>query len=84
MPHAVHTLQVSADVRSLAGKAKENKLKPEEFMGGSFTVSNLGMMGVAHFCAIVNPPQVCGWGGKGGGCFTVSNHQKRLDPVSAK
>lgn len=41
----------------LAGKARDNKLKPEEFMGGSFTVSNLGMMGVSHFAAIINPPQ---------------------------
>ena len=44
-------------VRSLAGKAKENKLKPEEFLGGTFTVSNLGMFGVKQFTAIINAPQ---------------------------
>ncbi|GAX79200.1 hypothetical protein CEUSTIGMA_g6640.t1 [Chlamydomonas eustigma] len=49
--------QISKDVRDLALRARDNKLKPEEFMGGSFTVSNLGMMGVSHFSAIINPPQ---------------------------
>jgi len=49
--------QISKDVRDLALRARENKLKPEEFQGGSFTVSNLGMMGVANFSAIINPPQ---------------------------
>ena len=39
-------------------QAKENKLKPDEFTGGTFTISNLGMYGVEHFCAIINPPQV--------------------------
>ncbi len=51
-------MQISKDVRDLALRARDNKLKPEEFMGGSFTVSNLGMMGVKDFCAIINPPQV--------------------------
>ncbi len=51
-------LQISKDVKELASKAKANKLKPEEFQGGSFTVSNLGMFGVSHFSAIINPPQV--------------------------
>lgn len=48
---------ISSDVKELAGKAKENKLAPEEFMGGTFTISNLGMFGVNNFSAIVNPPQ---------------------------
>eukprot|EP00798_Chlamydomonas_sp_ICE-L_P027038 gene27038-2267_t len=48
---------ISADVKALAGKAKEGKLAPAEFMGGTFTISNLGMYGVKQFCAIVNPPQ---------------------------
>jgi len=39
-------------------QAKENKLKPDEFTGGTFTISNLGMYGVEDFCAIINPPQV--------------------------
>ncbi|MEW5314573.1 MAG: hypothetical protein WDW38_006057 [Sanguina aurantia] len=49
--------EISSEVKSLAGRARENKLRPEEFMGGSFTVSNLGMFGVSDFCAIINPPQ---------------------------
>eukprot|EP00201_Polytomella_parva_P004200 CAMPEP_0175084724 /NCGR_PEP_ID=MMETSP0052_2-20121109/28233_1 /TAXON_ID=51329 ORGANISM="Polytomella parva, Strain SAG 63-3" /NCGR_SAMPLE_ID=MMETSP0052_2 /ASSEMBLY_ACC=CAM_ASM_000194 /LENGTH=559 /DNA_ID=CAMNT_0016356589 /DNA_START=257 /DNA_END=1939 /DNA_ORIENTATION=- len=48
---------ISGDVRSLAAKAKEGKLRPEEFIGGTFTISNLGMYGVKQFAAIVNPPQ---------------------------
>lgn len=51
-------MQVSAEVRELAGKARANKLKPEEFQGGTFTISNLGMFGIDHFSAIINPPQV--------------------------
>jgi hypothetical protein len=39
-------------------QAKEGKLKPDEFTGGTFTISNLGMYGVSQFAAIVNPPQV--------------------------
>jgi pyruvate dehydrogenase E2 component (dihydrolipoamide acetyltransferase) len=40
-------------------QAKEGKLRPEEFTGGTFTISNLGMFGISQFAAIVNPPQVC-------------------------
>lgn len=50
---------ISADVRSLASKARENKLQPHEYQGGTFTISNLGMMGVDSFTAIINPPQAC-------------------------
>ena len=46
-------------VRELAGRARANKLKPEEFQGGSFSISNLGMFGVDKFFAIINPPQAC-------------------------
>jgi pyruvate dehydrogenase E2 component (dihydrolipoamide acetyltransferase) len=49
--------EISTDVKTLAAKARENKLKPEEFQGGSFSVSNLGMFGVDSFSAIINPPQ---------------------------
>lgn len=48
---------ISTDVKTLAGKAKDGKLHPSEFMGGTFTISNLGMFGIKHFAAIVNPPQ---------------------------
>jgi pyruvate dehydrogenase E2 component (dihydrolipoamide acetyltransferase) len=51
--------QISNETRELATRAKANQLKPEEFMGGSFTVSNLGMYGVKEFQAIINPPQAC-------------------------
>jgi pyruvate dehydrogenase E2 component (dihydrolipoamide acetyltransferase) len=48
---------ISDQTKSLAAKAKEGKLKPEEYMGGTFTISNLGMYGIDQFNAIVNPPQ---------------------------
>lgn len=50
---------ISAEVKDLAGRAREGKLKPEEFQGGTFTVSNLGMFGISEFGAIINPPQAC-------------------------
>jgi pyruvate dehydrogenase E2 component (dihydrolipoamide acetyltransferase) len=48
---------VTAAVKDLAARAKDNKLKPEEFQGGVFSVSNLGMFPVDAFAAILNPPQ---------------------------
>lgn len=51
--------EISASVKDLAGRARENKLKPDEFVGGSFSVSNLGMFGTDAFYAIINPPQCC-------------------------
>lgn len=51
--------QISSEVKDIAGRARENKLKPEELSGGTFTVSNLGMYGVHNFSAIINPPQAC-------------------------
>jgi len=50
---------IATDVKTLAGKAKEGKLQPAEFMGGTFTVSNLGMYGLKQFTAIINSPQAC-------------------------
>jgi pyruvate dehydrogenase E2 component (dihydrolipoamide acetyltransferase) len=50
---------ISAEVRDLAGRAREGKLKPEEYQGGTFTISNMGMMGVRDFAAVINPPQAC-------------------------
>ena len=49
--------QISIEMKDLAGRAKEGKLKLEEFQGGGFTISNLGMFGVKEFAAIINPPQ---------------------------
>jgi len=50
---------ISAEMKTLAKKAKEGKLQPEEFQGGGFSISNLGMYGIDSFQAIVNPPQSC-------------------------
>ena len=50
---------ISEEVKDLAGRAREGKLKPEEFQGGTFTISNLGMFGVKEFAAIIHPPQSC-------------------------
>lgn len=51
--------QISNEMKDLAKRARENKLKPEEFQGGGFSISNLGMYGVSTFQAIINPPQAC-------------------------
>lgn len=48
---------IAAEIVELAARAKVNRLKPEEFTGGSLTVSNLGMYGITQFAAIINPPQ---------------------------
>jgi pyruvate dehydrogenase E2 component (dihydrolipoamide acetyltransferase) len=56
--HTKNIKQIGDEVRSLAKKAVEGKLQPAEFQGGSFTISNLGMFGIAEFVAIINPPQV--------------------------
>ncbi|XP_055640360.1 dihydrolipoyllysine-residue acetyltransferase component of pyruvate dehydrogenase complex, mitochondrial isoform X2 [Toxorhynchites rutilus septentrionalis] len=63
---------ISKDVKNLAAKAREGKLQPQEFQGGSFSVSNLGMFGVTHFCAILNPPQSC--------ILAIGGTQKRIVP----
>ncbi|QMU59096.1 MAG: pyruvate dehydrogenase complex dihydrolipoamide acetyltransferase [Boseongicola sp.] len=47
---------LSAEMKDLAARAKERKLAPEEYMGGSFAISNLGMMGIDNFDAVINPP----------------------------
>ena len=48
---------ISNEMKELAGRAKAGKLKPEEFQGGGFSISNMGMFGVSNFAAIINPPQ---------------------------
>lgn len=50
-------LQLSREIKALAGRAREGKLAREEYFGGSFSVSNLGMYGITEFKAIINPPQ---------------------------
>ncbi len=51
--------RISSEMKDLAARARENKLKPEEFQGGGFSISNLGMFGIKNFSAIINPPQGC-------------------------
>jgi pyruvate dehydrogenase E2 component (dihydrolipoamide acetyltransferase) len=51
--------EISNEVKELAGKAKDKKLKPQDYEGGSFSVSNLGMFGIKSFTSIINPPQSC-------------------------
>lgn len=69
---------ISKDVKALAAKARDGKLQPAEFQGGTFSVSNLGMFGVTHFSAIINPPQSC--------ILAVGGTQKRcvIDEKSEK
>ncbi|XP_027590311.1 dihydrolipoyllysine-residue acetyltransferase component of pyruvate dehydrogenase complex, mitochondrial [Pipra filicauda] len=64
---------ISKDVASLAAKAREGKLQPHEFQGGTFTISNLGMYGIKNFSAIINPPQAC--------ILAVGSSEQRLVPA---
>jgi pyruvate dehydrogenase E2 component (dihydrolipoamide acetyltransferase) len=50
---------ISSEMKDLANRARDGKLMPEEYQGGSFSVSNLGMFGVKQFDAVINPPQAC-------------------------
>jgi pyruvate dehydrogenase E2 component (dihydrolipoamide acetyltransferase) len=52
-------VQISSEMKDLAARARDGKLRPEEFQGGGFSVSNLGMFGIKSFSAIINPPQSC-------------------------
>jgi pyruvate dehydrogenase E2 component (dihydrolipoamide acetyltransferase) len=52
-------IELSQEMRILGEKAKAGKLTPQEFQGGTFTISNMGMFGIKHFEAIINPPQAC-------------------------
>ena len=49
--------QISSEMNDLATRARAGKLKPEEFQGGTFSISNLGMYGIREFAAVINPPQ---------------------------
>ena len=52
-------MEISNEVKTLAGLAKDKKLKPNQYEGGGFSVSNLGMYGIKNFTSIINPPQSC-------------------------
>jgi pyruvate dehydrogenase E2 component (dihydrolipoamide acetyltransferase) len=51
--------QISGEMRDLAARARDGKLKPQEYQGGTFSISNLGMFGIREFAAVINPPQSC-------------------------
>lgn len=63
---------IASEMKDLVARAKENKLKLDEFQGGTFSISNMGMFGVSHFTAIINPPQAC--------ILAVGAAQKRVLP----
>lgn len=52
-------LEISREMKELISKARAGKLKPQEFQGGTFSLSNLGMYGIKNFSAVINPPQGC-------------------------
>lgn len=70
--HAKGLAAINREVAALAAKARDGKLQPSEFQGGTFTVSNLGMFGIKNFSAIINPPQSC--------ILAVGGSEKRLIP----
>lgn len=49
--------EISVEMKDLAGRARDRKLKPQEYMGGTFSISNLGMFGIKSFASIINPPE---------------------------
>ncbi|MEM7328950.1 MAG: pyruvate dehydrogenase complex dihydrolipoamide acetyltransferase [Pseudomonadota bacterium] len=49
--------EISIEMKDLASRARERKLKPQEYMGGTFSISNLGMFGIKSFASIINPPE---------------------------
>ncbi|KAJ6649080.1 Dihydrolipoyllysine-residue acetyltransferase component of pyruvate dehydrogenase complex, mitochondrial [Pseudolycoriella hygida] len=71
-------VDINKQVKELADKARDGKLQPHEFQGGTITVSNLGMFGTTQFCAVINPPQSC--------ILAVGGAQQRIvpDPNSEK
>jgi pyruvate dehydrogenase E2 component (dihydrolipoamide acetyltransferase) len=55
--HLKGVAQIGAEVRELAGRARGKKLLPEEYTGATFSISNLGMLGIHEFTAVINPPE---------------------------
>eukprot|EP00586_Coscinodiscus_wailesii_P016171 CAMPEP_0172515012 /NCGR_PEP_ID=MMETSP1066-20121228/264578_1 /TAXON_ID=671091 /ORGANISM="Coscinodiscus wailesii, Strain CCMP2513" /LENGTH=444 /DNA_ID=CAMNT_0013295903 /DNA_START=360 /DNA_END=1694 /DNA_ORIENTATION=+ len=70
--------QINDKVKDLATRARDNKLKPEEYQGGTFTISNLGMFGINEFTAVINPPQ-CAILAVGSGVKKVTSATKIQD-----
>ncbi|XP_072342689.1 dihydrolipoyllysine-residue acetyltransferase component of pyruvate dehydrogenase complex, mitochondrial [Scyliorhinus torazame] len=71
--HIKGLASINNDVKSLAEKARGGKLQPHEFLGGTFTISNLGMYGIKNFSAIINPPQAC--------ILAIGGSEQRLLPA---
>ncbi len=69
-------VEVAETVRDLAKRAREGKLQLNEFQGGTFTISNLGMFGIHEFTAIINPPQV--------GILAVGGGVQEVDPDTGR
>ena len=57
--HAKGLGRIGLEVRELAARAREKKLRPEEYTGSTFSISNLGMFGIEEFTAVINPPEAC-------------------------
>ncbi len=55
--HRKGLAQIATEMKDLAARARERKLKPQEYMGGTFSISNLGMFGIKSFASIINPPE---------------------------
>lgn len=73
--HEKGLLTITQNMKDLAKRARENKLTPAEYQGGTFTISNLGMFGVKHFTAIINPPQA--------GILAVGGSEQKVVPNPA-
>jgi pyruvate dehydrogenase E2 component (dihydrolipoamide acetyltransferase) len=52
-------VQIAEETRALAGRARAKELQPEDYLGSTFSTSNLGMFGIEEFTAIINPPNAC-------------------------
>jgi len=70
--HELTLTEISSKVRDLATRARDNKLKPEEYQGGTFCISNLGMFGISEFSAVINPPQ--------GAILAVGGGERKIVP----
>lgn len=70
--NALTLTDISAKVKDLATRARDNKLTPEEYQGGTFCISNLGMFGISEFSAVINPPQ--------GAILAVGGGERKIVP----
>jgi len=55
--HLKGVADIGVEIRELAGRAREKKLMPDEYTGATFSISNLGMLGIHEFTAVINPPE---------------------------